>query len=74
MYRNANENMTCLRRFRKKRLHKKTGSYPSNLGELISAGFLQGIPREPCGGKHFIKEDHSIHSSVVKKRMELFID
>jgi|TARA_B100000959_G_scaffold159359_1_gene167012 hypothetical protein len=54
--------------------HKKIGSYPSNIGELISAGFLKEIPREPFGKKYFIKEDHSIHSSVVKKRMELFID
>ncbi len=54
--------------------HKKIGSYPSNLGELISEGFLKEMPREPFGGKYFMKEDHSIHSSVVRKRMELFID
>ena len=54
--------------------HKQTGSYPSNLQELVAAGFLKRIPREPFSGKYFIKEDHSIHSTVVKKRMELYID
>lgn len=54
--------------------HKKTGSSPSNLEELVSSGFLKEIPREPFGGKYFIKEDHSIHSSIVKKRMELYIN
>jgi hypothetical protein len=53
---------------------KKTGSYPSNLEELISAGLLKKIPREPFGGKYFIKEDHSIQSSVIRKRMEVYIN
>ncbi len=53
---------------------KKTGLSPSNLKELVSSGFLKEIPPEPFEGKYFIKEDHSIHSSIVKKRMELYIN
>lgn len=52
----------------------KTGSYPSKLEDLVSAGLLKEIPGEPFGGKYFIKEDHSIQSSVVKKRMEVYIN
>lgn len=53
---------------------KKTGSYPPKLEDLVTAGLLKEIPREPFEGKYFIKEDHSIQSSVVKKRMEVYIN
>tara|TARA_Y100000031_G_C8158353_1_gene355682 strand:+ start:109 stop:1008 length:900 start_codon:yes stop_codon:yes gene_type:complete len=53
---------------------KKTGLYPSSLEELVVEGFLKEIPREPFGGEYFIKEGHSIQSSVVRKRMELYIN
>ena len=54
--------------------HKKTGSYPSNLKELVAGGFLREIPKEPFGGKYFINKNHSIQSSVIKKRMKVYID
>lgn len=54
--------------------NEKTGSYPSSLEELVTAGFLEKIPVEPFGGKYFIQEDHSIHSSVVKERMTVYIN
>lgn len=53
---------------------KKTGLYPTRLEDLVTNGFLKKIPREPFEGRYIIKKDHSIYSSVIKKRMEIYIN
>lgn len=56
------------------RYKKQTGLYPSKLEDLVTAGFLKEIPREPFSGKYIIKEDNSIFSSIIKKRMGVYIN
>lgn len=56
------------------RYKSRVGSYPLKLDDLVAEGFLKNIPQEPFGGKYLIKEDHSIQSSVIKKRMKVYID
>ena len=52
---------------------KKTGFYPGKLEDLVTSGFMKEIPHEPFGGKYIIKEDASIFSSLVPKRMKVYI-
>jgi hypothetical protein len=42
---------------------RKYGKLPVSLDDLVLAGFLHDIPKDPYGGKFFIKNDGSINST-----------
>ncbi len=51
---------------------KKTGRKPSGLDELVSAGFLKGIPEEPNGGYYYIGDDGKVHSSKLNVELGIY--
>lgn len=43
---------------------------PARLEELVSAGLLAELPREPFGGRYYLDADGSVHSSENDHRMK----
>ncbi len=51
---------------------KATGRLPSSLAELVQAGLVAGIPREPNGGVYQLLPDGAVRSDRVKDRLKVF--
>jgi hypothetical protein len=52
-----------------RRFHERTGREPSSLAELLRAGDLPGVPREPHGGEYVVA--HGVVRSTAGERPRL---
>lgn len=48
------------------------GNGPGTLDDLLTAGFLHVVPKEPNGGKYYLSDDGQVRSSKVKHRMRIY--
>jgi tetratricopeptide (TPR) repeat protein len=52
---------------------QKTGRYPEHLGQLVQAGIISSLPREPHGGRYYFDPaKREVVSSKVKERLKLY--
>jgi len=52
---------------------KETGRKPSGLSDLVAAGVIKGIPKEPNGGYYYIGDDGKVHSSKINVNLGIYI-
>jgi hypothetical protein len=50
----------------------KTGAVPRALSDLVNAGILSGIPREPNGGRYLMEPGGKVRSDRVLQRLRVF--
>jgi hypothetical protein len=55
-----------------KRYRDAEGSPPYGLQELVAAGFLAEVPREPRGGRYYLAGDGEVRSDRMKGRLKGF--
>jgi hypothetical protein len=51
---------------------EKMGAVPRELSDLISAGILSGIPKEPNGGRYLMEPGGKVRSDRVSQRLRVF--
>ncbi|HEX9191623.1 MAG TPA: hypothetical protein VF847_05965, partial [Candidatus Deferrimicrobiaceae bacterium] len=51
----------------------RTGTPPSSLEDLVAAGLLRGIPREPGGGRYLLEPDGTVRSSRYRERLKVIL-
>ncbi|MBI5194035.1 MAG: hypothetical protein HZA08_11440 [Nitrospirae bacterium] len=57
-----------------KKYKEANRAYPTKLTDLLTKGYISNIPSEPFGGHYLINPvNGNVYSSIVKKRMKLFI-
>jgi tetratricopeptide (TPR) repeat protein len=52
------------------RFKEASGRAPTRLEELVAAGLVEVVPREPFGGRYYLDADGSVHSSENDHRMK----
>jgi len=52
--------------------HKKTGTLPRELSDLVREGMIARLPEEPHGGRYLLSPDGQIRSTVGQQRMKVF--
>jgi hypothetical protein len=50
----------------------REGSFPARLEDLVSAGILSGIPKEPNGGNYLLERGGKVRSDRVAQRLRVF--
>ncbi len=53
------------------RFRREAGRAPVSLQELVSAGIVPEIPREPSGGRYFLAPDGSVRSDRLARRLKV---
>lgn len=53
------------------RYRKTTRRTPGTLADLVTAGIIPEIPREPSGGRYLLSPDGSIHSDRLTHRLKV---
>lgn len=51
---------------------EKTGKRPAALTDLITAGIMRQLPKEPGGGYYYLDTDGSVKSSRMKERLRIY--
>lgn len=51
----------------------RTGTPPSSLEDLVAAGILRGIPREPGGGRYLLEADGTVRSGRYRERLKVIL-
>jgi len=51
---------------------EKTGAVPRELSDLVRAGILSGIPKEPNGGRYLMEPGGKVRSDRVSQRLRVF--
>lgn len=50
----------------------RRGALPASLSDLVAAGILPGIPREPNGGRYLLSAGGEVRSDRVAQRLKVF--
>jgi len=56
-----------------KKYQKLYGRPPEKIDELIKAGLMEKIPREPFGGYFYIDQEGNVWSSTIKERFKIYV-
>ncbi|MEW6719075.1 MAG: hypothetical protein AB1346_01350 [Thermodesulfobacteriota bacterium] len=51
---------------------EKTGGAPQDLKDLLRAGILAEIPKDPGGGRYLLDREGKVHSDRVQQRLRVF--
>lgn len=50
----------------------KTETFPERFSDLVEAGLIRGVPREPNGGRYLLSSDGRVRSSTMTQRLKVF--
>ncbi|QTA81909.1 Uncharacterized protein dnl_42660 [Desulfonema limicola] len=53
------------------RFLEKNKTYPDNLEELVSQGFIRAVPQDPFGGRYYISDDHAVKTTSDYGKLKL---
>jgi uncharacterized protein YbcV (DUF1398 family) len=50
----------------------KTETFPERFSDLVEAGLIRWVPREPNGGRYLLSSDGRVRSSTMTQRLKVF--